>query len=443
MARGKKKEQQNNNPKSKKKLLIILIPIVVILLAAAAAAAVFVPKFLNKDKKKVVVVKPPEFYFTKKDAIDSVSVVLGARRFTLIKEAILAEETENTYDFLLGTGTVIAEPEEESETESLSETADTAQEESAAQAESTEPAEEATQEESATAPEESASETETAETVILEVYQYYPGEISEEETESATEEESAQAEETAQEPEGDAKEEVAAYLEYLQNEKSFIDITQIALNMGVFAQEETEEQPDEQEETEGPLYYVLTGPAADADHSLVLSVICNAEYYQIRTWTQETPWTQQMSLLWEERDRQDEERRQRELEKEQGETEGATEEESEEIDTIEELVSSLGQEALKLSHPIENYEFIYNAGGLLIHGKSYSRVGAYYMNEKTKTPNYECTFLVDENGEVHYKYHDATGEIESLDEEAAGEDEPAEEESTTAESESETESQES
>lgn len=449
MAGSKKKDNNNNKPKSKKKLLIILIPIGVILIAAIAAAVIFVPKFLNKEEKKVVV-KPPEFYFTKKDAIDSVTVVLGERRFELVKEEISEEDTTDTYDFLLGTGTVILEPEEEAESETGS------MEGTEVGTESADGTQSASQEDTAQAEEaESASETETTAMVILEVYQYYPGEIAETETESGSEtetgSESAQEEkgeeEETREAQEDVAEEVGTYLEYLQNEKSFIDITNIAVNMGEFgefAQEDSEGDVPEEEVQDGPVFHVLTGPAADEEQSLLISVVCYPAYYQVRTWTQEVPWTQQMSMLWGERDRQDEERRERELAKEQGETEGMSEEEeTEEIDTIEELVSSLGQEALQLPEPVDRYEFIFNSGNVRIDGKEYRRVGTYYKNEKTGTVNYECTFLVDENGEVHYKYYDATGEVEPLGGEAKpgaeteSESVPAEDEVLPEESETE------
>ncbi len=355
-------ENGNGGKKGAKKLFLLLFLVVVVILAFAAgiAAAVLVPRLLEQRRiaAEQKAMEAPAFYFTEEDGVSSVTAVLGERRYEKFLEDVFAD------------GTVIRETEETQETETTAEETETV-------SQSTQTGEETagTETESADA---GTQEEETIQPVVREVYQYYPQE------------------------EGDVRKDIREYMEYLQSEKNFLDISDI-----MDSDKEMEGVADlvEEEDSQAQGFW-LAGPAANAESYLILSIVQYPDFYQVRTKVGEKPWTQYVAGLWEERDQVQTDT----VLPNPGQPQPAVTTPG--VPTkqyLEEKIASMSQEELKLPEPTENYDFIVSEGVVYVEEEEYFRVTAYRPGEKG-TLRYECTYLMDIDGNLHYTYDEVTGE---------------------------------
>lgn len=346
--------------KDSKKLLLLLFLVAVVILAFAAgiAAAVLVPRLLEQRRiaAELKALEAPAFYFTEEDAVSSVTVVLGERRYEKFLEDIFED------------GTVIRETEG---TESTAEETQTL-------SQSVQEGTEGTETEST----ETATQEETVQPVVREVYQYYP-----------------------QEEDGIQKD-IREYMEYLQSEKNFLDISDI-----MDADKEMEGVADLLEEEDSQVQgYWLVGSGANPESYLILSIVQYPEYYQVRTKVGEKSFTQYVAGLWEERDQvQADTGLLNAGQPITGQRPAVTSPDVPTQQYLEEKIASMSQEELKLPEPTENYEFMVNNGAVYVEGTEYFRVTAYRPNEEG-TLSYECTYLMDIDGNLHYTYDEVTGE---------------------------------
>ncbi len=330
-ARVKKEKPAKTGKKSllpKNKRVVILLVAALFIVIIGAAQAIILLSMKNKNTVKEKVAKAPVFYFSKDEDISSFTTIVG----------------ERTY------------------------------------------------EEPAPVPE-SSDETKKSEAVKKE---------SDDAAKSGTEAEGKAASQgdTADEAKGtykyvhleNASADLKTYKDYLETQKSFIDVTK---------ENTTAESAESETKSENAECYQLAGPSSDSKTYLSITLETAGDSVTVTAGKGSESWNDFFKNQWNEQKKV--------ISDIQKQPKSETS-----IEQAENTVRSQGQEKLKLTESADSYQFIASPGITKIEGKNYYTVRTY-KRLPDSTLAYVATYLCDCNdNSVGYQFDEVTGQTTPL-----------------------------
>jgi len=332
-ARVKKKKPAKTGKKSllpKNKRVVVLLVAALFIVIIGAAQAIILISMKNKNSVKEKVAKAPEYYFSKDEDISSFTTIVGERTY---------EEP-------------VPVPESSEETKK----SDAEKKDSDGAAKSGTEAEGKAASEGDTAASDEAKDT----------YKYVHLE--------------------------NASADLKTYKDYLETQKSFIDVTK---------ENTTAESTESQTESENAECYQLAGPSSDSKTYLSITLETAGDSVTVTAGKGSESWNDFFKNQWNEQKKV--------ISDIQKQPKSETS-----IEEAENTVRSQGQEKLKLTESADSYQFIASPGITKIEGKNYYTVRTY-KRLPDSTLTYVATYLCDCNdNSVGFQYDEITGQTTPL-----------------------------
>ena len=185
----------------------------------------------------------------------------------------------------------------------------------------------------------------------------------------------------------DTSADLKSYMDYLEGEKNFINVTDRSQKPGQTTTEEASKADTE--------IYQLAGPSKDSSSYLSITLESQAGSYTVTTAKENQPWNTYFKDQWNQQKKVI-----ADFEKQPKATNT--------IEQAEETVRSQGQEKLGLPDAAESYEYIAAPGISKIDGKNYYTVRAY-KRHSDDTLIYVASYLFDyDTSSVAFQYDEVT-----------------------------------
>ena len=312
----------------KNKRVVVLLVAALFIVIIGAAQAIILLSIRNKNTVKEKVAKSPEYYFSKDEDISSFTAIVGDRTY---------EEPESV-------------PESSKETEKT----DSAKKESD------------------------------------------PASTSESEGKTASEGDTSAADQQKDTYKyvklDNASADLKSYKDYLETQKSFIDVTEEST-----AAETTESET----KSENSECYQLAGPSSDSKSYLSITLESEGDSVTVTAGKGSESWNDYFKNQWNQQKKVISDI------KKQPKSETSIEE-------AENTVRSQGQEKLKLTESADSYQFIASPGISKIDGKDYYTVRTY-KRLPDNTLTYVATYLCDcADNSVSFQFDEITGQTTPL-----------------------------
>ena len=186
----------------------------------------------------------------------------------------------------------------------------------------------------------------------------------------------------------DISADIKSYVDYLEGEKSFIDVTDKS-------RQAEQASPEEAPKTDSEIYR-LAGPSKDSSSYLSITLESEADSYTVTTAKENQPWSTYFKDQWNQQKKiiADFEKQPKV---------------NNTIEQAEETVRAQGQEKLGLAETADAYEYIAAPGISKIDGKNYYTVRAY-KRHSDDTLIYVASYLFDyDTSSVAFQYDEVTG----------------------------------
>lgn len=330
-ARVKKEKPAKTGKKSllpKNKRVVILLVAALFIVIVGAAQAIILLSLKNKNTVKEKVAKAPDYYFSKDEDISSFTTIVGERTYE--EPAPVPESSEETKK---------SEAEEK---------------------ESNDAAKSGTEAEG-----KAASEGDTADEA-KDTYTYVHLE--------------------------NASADLKTYKDYLETQKSFIDVTK---------ENTTAESAESETKSENAECYQLAGPSSDSKTYLSITLETAGDSVTVTAGKGSESWNDFFKSQWNEQKKV--------ISDIQKQPKSETS-----IEQAENTVRSQGQEKLKLTESADSYQFIASPGITKIEGKNYYTVRTY-KRLPDSTLAYVATYLCDcSDNSVGFQFDEVTGQTTPL-----------------------------
>ncbi|NNJ32357.1 hypothetical protein [Lacrimispora defluvii] len=330
-ARVKKEKPAKTGKKSllpKNKRVVILLVAALFIVIIGAAQAIILLSMKNKNAVKEKVAKAPDYYFSKDEDISSFTTIVGERTYE--KPAPVPESSEET------------------------------KKSGAEKKESDDAAKSGTEAEG-----KAASEGDTADKAN-DTYKYVHLE--------------------------NASADLKTYKDYLETQKSFIDVTK---------ENTTAESTESETKSENAECYQLAGPSSDSKTYLSITLETAGDSVTVTAGKGSESWNDFFKKQWNEQ------------KKVISDIQKLPKSETS-IEKAENTVRSQGQEKLKLTESADSYQFIASPGITKIEGKNYYTVRTY-KRLPDSTLAYVATYLCDcSDNSVGFQYDEVTGQTTPL-----------------------------